>query len=75
MVEVINERKKKNRNRNKNKGDVNKRCKQQAAEWTAFIQAECENDGCLERFLPCAEPLRTCNFTNYVDCVFIEREA
>jgi hypothetical protein len=54
--------------RNKKKGDVNKRCKLQAKDWSTFVTTTCEGDpGCLQ-FLTCAEPLKTCNFTDFIDC-------
>jgi hypothetical protein len=58
------------RKKNKRKGDVNKRCKAQAADWATLVSFSCgDNVECQETFLPCVEPLETCNFSGYLQCV------
>ncbi len=56
------------KNKKKKKGDVNKRRKQQAADWLALIQAECPDPACLIAFGACAEPLKSCNFSGFITC-------
>jgi hypothetical protein len=57
--------------RKKPKGDVNKRCKQQAADWISFITILCpdESQPQCEAFIACAAPLEICNFSSFLTCL------
>lgn len=61
----------KNRNKNKNKGDVNKRCKQQAAEFIDFVAFLCgdEPQPQCDELIACAASLETCDFPGFLICV------
>jgi hypothetical protein len=52
------------------KGDVNRRCKQQAADWGILVDFSCgENAECQDQFLPCADPLAICDFDTFLVCL------
>jgi hypothetical protein len=61
---------KKKRKGKKSKGDVNQRCKAQAADLLILIEISCGDDvECGERILPCADPLAICDFSGFVQCI------
>jgi len=58
------------RKNKRKKGDVNKRCKQQAAEWSAFVSTECSGDVSCEEALACTTAaLSRCDFSGFLVCL------
>jgi hypothetical protein len=59
-----------NAKRNKRKkGDVNKRCKQQAEEWIAFVPTFCPEGPICDASLACSSLLTVCDFTGFLGCL------
>jgi hypothetical protein len=53
----------------KKKGDVNKFCKQQVSDCQTFVTVQCAgNPDCLDA-LPCCDPLATCDFGGWLNCL------
>jgi DNA invertase Pin-like site-specific DNA recombinase len=60
----------KKRKGKKKKGDVNRRCKEQAADVRTLVEISCGDDvECQERGLTCVGPLATCDFNGFLQCV------
>lgn len=58
------------RKKHHKKGDVNKRCKQQAEEWSAFFPTICPEGPSCEQLLACTSPpLAECDFTAFLVCL------
>jgi len=58
------------RKNKRKKGDVNKRCKQQAEEWNAFLPTFCPEGPLCEELLACTSPpLTRCDFTAFLVCL------
>jgi len=53
--------------------DVNKRCKQQVAEWTAFAPSLCSEGPDCDALIACGAQLATCDFTGFLVCVNSDR--
>lgn len=51
------------------KGDVNKRCQQQVAAWTAFVPSICADGPNCEPLIACGVPLAVCDFTGFLVCL------
>ena len=51
------------------KGDVNKRCKQQVAAWTAFVPALCGDGPNCDALIACGAQLAVCDFTGFLVCI------
>jgi hypothetical protein len=56
------------------KGDVDKRCKQQAADWIEFVPTFCGDGALCQEIIACARPLRTCDFTGFLVCLAVAPE-
>jgi len=55
------------------KVDVNKRCKRQVAEWTAFAPTLCSEGPDCEALIACGARLATCDFIGFLNCVNSDR--
>jgi hypothetical protein len=56
------------------KGDVNKRCKQQAEEWSTFLPTFCPEGPLCEALAACTTALTVCDFTGFLTCLGGEPE-
>lgn len=57
------------RKKHRKKGDVNKRCKQQAEEWSAFVPTICEDGTFCDLLIACGTPLAICDFSSFLGCL------
>jgi hypothetical protein len=57
------------RKNKRKKGDVNKRCKQQAEDWRAFVPTFCQASPLCEILAACTTPLTVCDFTGFLVCL------
>jgi hypothetical protein len=51
------------------KEDPDKLCKTQVEDWTTFVATTCDLGEVCARFLTCGDPLKTCDFSGFAECV------
>jgi hypothetical protein len=63
-------KKKRKGKKSKGKGDVNQRCKAQAADFGILVDLTCGDDAeCQAQGLACAAPLAICEFAAFLQCI------